>query len=493
MKLYSFTFYDAAPHDLFAALARQPYSLFFDSADASHELNRYSFIAFQPIETIESKDGKITVTNREQQLSFFGNPFDALKDRLETYGLDRESKDEWPPFQGGAAGFFGYDLGRSLEKLPEFTRPHPDMPDMAVGIYDHVYAYDHQKEKGWFLIHAEDEQQAEARYQQFTQLTSPPHPNPPPAGGRDEKGWRSNAEPYPQLGGGDTDAGQWHASHSKDEYERAVQRVIDYIYAGDIFQANLSQRFEATLPAGFDAYSHYKTLRRVNAAPFAGFMNFGNVRIASASPERFLFCKDRKVETRPIKGTAKRDANDTVDRIYRNHLQNSAKDRAENMMIVDLLRNDLSKVCEDHSIEVPQLCKLESFAKVHHLVSIVKGTLRADQSPLDLLAGSFPGGSITGAPKVRAMEIIEELETVRRGPYCGAMGYIGYNGTMDTNIAIRTLVYDGNSVSFNAGGGIVADSNPSAEYEETLAKAEAIFGSFETTESTEFEKRAQSQ
>jgi para-aminobenzoate synthetase component 1 len=208
-------------------------------------------------------------------------------------------------------------------------------------------------------------------------------------------------------------------------------------------------------------------------------MNFGNVQVASASPERFVLVRDRWVESRPIKGTQKRDQNEAVDRLHRSRLQNSAKDRAENMMIVDLLRNDLSKVCDDDSVEVPVLCQLESFAKVHHLVSVIEGTLNTHSGPADLLKACFPGGSITGAPKVRAMQIIEEMESKRRGPYCGTLGYIGYNGAMDTNIAIRTLVYEGGTVSFNVGGGIVADSIPAVEYEETLIKAEAIFNSFE--------------
>jgi len=457
MKLYCFTFEGKAPHELFAALSRSPYSLFFDSADGQHELSRYSFIVFQPLETIEAKNGKITITNREQQLSFPGQPFEAVRDRLEVYGIGKESRNDYPPFQGGVAGFFGYDLVRTLERIPEETDDNPAMPDMAVGIYDQVFAYDHQKKKAQFLVHAPDEKSASVRFQHFQRLTE-------------------HSSQLETLTDADS---QWYGTHDRDQYESAVQRVIDYIHAGDIFQANLSQRFEAKLPGGFDPWMHYLTLRQVNAAPFGAFMNFGGIRLASASPERFLFVHNRQVETRPIKGTAPRHEEEAIDQFFRNRLENSDKDHAENTMIVDLLRNDLSKVCEDHSITVPQLCKLESFARVHHLVSIVKGVLRADQTAADLLRACFPGGSITGAPKVRAMEIIEELEKKRRGPYCGAMGYIGFNGTMDTSITIRTLVYDGDTVSFNAGGGIVAESTPVNEYDETMIKAEAIFRSFE--------------
>jgi para-aminobenzoate synthetase component 1 len=228
-------------------------------------------------------------------------------------------------------------------------------------------------------------------------------------------------------------------------------------------------------------------------------MNFGPLKISSASPERFISVRDRAVETRPIKGTRPRMGDPAVDQLYRNELENSEKDRAENAMIVDLLRNDLSKVCEDHSVEVPALFALEDFASVHHLVSTVTGALRVDKTPADLLRACFPGGSITGCPKVRAMEIIEEQEPHRRGPYCGALGYLGFNGNMDTNIAIRTLVYTGDTVSFNTGSGIVADSDPAGEYEETFDKAESIFRSFEpqyreqAPEETEFPYQQENQ
>ncbi|MEC7028742.1 MAG: anthranilate synthase component I family protein, partial [Pseudomonadota bacterium] len=216
--------------------------------------------------------------------------------------------------------------------------------------------------------------------------------------------------------------------------------------------------------------------REANPAPFGAFMNFGSIKLASASPERFINHYGRIAETRPIKGTIKRYADPEHDQDQKDMLASSDKDRAENVMIVDLLRTDLSKVCEDHSVRVTRLNHLESFAHVHHLVSTVEGVIRADKSAVSLLEACFPGGSITGAPKVRAMEIIEELEDTRRGPYCGSMGYIGFDGTMDTNIIIRTLVYNGNTVSLNVGGGITAASDPASEYMETLHKALGFFG-----------------
>jgi para-aminobenzoate synthetase component 1 len=252
------------------------------------------------------------------------------------------------------------------------------------------------------------------------------------------------------------------SNFTREGYERAVARVIDYIHAGDIFQANLSQRFEAMLAEGDTPYALYSRLRAASPAPFSSFFNFGEGAIVSSSPERFLLCRNGEVETKPIKGTRQRGLTPGEDNRLAAELLASEKDRAENVMIVDLLRNDISRVCEDGSVTADKLCELESFANVHHLVSTVRGKLRKDETATGLLAACFPGGSVTGAPKRRAMEIIAELEPTARGPYCGGM---------DSAIAIRTMTVTGRRVTFQAGGGIVADSDPEAEYEETLAKA----------------------
>ena len=462
MKLYSYNFaHDNLPHELFSAFCDTPYSLLFDSADTSHSLGHFSYILFQPIETIETVGNRTTVTNLKKQSVFESDPFEVIKNRIDEFELKIEKNyhnaKDLPPFNGGAAGYFGYELMRTIENIPSNNQERSDTPDLAIGIYDQVYAYDHSSQKGYYLAYAENEPDARHRFEHFQSII--------------EKQTRNATLPIEDS--------QWVASHTKTKYLEDVQKVIDYIHAGDIFQANISQKFTAALPKGFDSWEHYKVLRKLNSAPFSNYMNFGVITIASTSPERFIASQNREVDTRPIKGTAPRQEDDSIDQLYRNQLENSDKDRAENTMIVDLLRNDLSKVCEDHSIVVTQLCGIESFSKVHHLVSIVKGILKADKSPLDLLKACFPGGSITGAPKVRAMEIIEEIEASARGPYCGAMGYIGFDGCMDTNIAIRTLVYEKENVSFNVGGGIVDDSKPEAEYNETLLKAEAMFASFE--------------
>jgi para-aminobenzoate synthetase component 1 len=267
------------------------------------------------------------------------------------------------------------------------------------------------------------------------------------------------------------------STFSREQYLRGVERVREYIRAGDIFQANLSQRFEAKLAE--PAFDLYERLRARNPAPFAAYFDIGDAAIVSASPERFLLLSGNRVETRPIKGTSPRGTTPRHDSAIGTLLAESEKDRAENVMIVDLLRNDLSKVCRDHTVEVPELCRIERYATVHHLVSTVVGQLRPGVGAVDLLRATWPGGSITGAPKVRAMEIIAELEPTRRGVYTGSLGFLSFGGAMDTSIAIRTFVVKEGRAYFQAGGGVVADSEPEREYEETLDKARGMVAAFD--------------
>ncbi|MBO6636153.1 aminodeoxychorismate synthase component I [Parvibaculum sp.] len=441
------------PHELFRGLAAEPFALFLDSATAAPGKNaslhgRWSFLAFDPFDrlTLRAEDGT--------------KPFDLLKQKLASLPA-LETCGALPPFPGGAAGFFGYGLGRTLETLPPERRPFAiddqQLPDMALGFYDVILAFDMMEKRAYILSTGLPESNATARTerakrriaecrQRLSSLQAPPE--------------RSPAAPYPLV-----------SNFTREGYERAVARVVDYIHAGDIFQANLSQRFETQLAESDDPYALYLRLRKASPAPFSAFFNFGEGAVVSSSPERFLHCRASEVETKPIKGTRPRGATPEEDRRLAEELLASEKDRAENIMIVDLLRNDLSRTCEDDSVIVEKLCELESFANVHHLVSTVRGKLRADTNAVDLLAACFPGGSVTGAPKRRAMEIIAELEPTVRGPYCGAIGYLGTDGGMDTSIAIRTIVVKGARATFQAGGGIVADSVPAAEYEETLAKA----------------------
>lgn len=445
---------DIAPEAAFSALQGRPYALWLDSADTGHPGGRYSFIAANPLEMIEAKDGRVTITNADCQTTIRGEAFKIAQERLQAWNICDESVPGLPPFQGGLAGFFGYDLARGIEKLPQMAQLNPHMPDMAAGIYDVVMAFDHKDGKAWMIVHAPNYQAAERKRAYLSHIF------------KTEKSELRENVPV-----------KWNAPDSAEEYRAKIQKVIDYILAGDIFQANLSRRFEAVLPPSFSRFSQYMNMRAVNPAPYAAYMNLGHITIASSSPEQFLHVDYGQVTTRPIKGTRARGATKAEDDTQRKALSQSMKDRAENIMIVDLLRNDLSKVCEPRSVNLLDLCKLETFAGVHHLVSTIEGKLEG--TPFDLLRACFPGGSITGAPKIRAMEIIEELEPVRRGPYCGSMAYVGFNGAMDSNILIRTLVYEGNKVSLQVGGGITAESNVDEEYAETLVKADKIFRSFE--------------
>lgn len=459
MKPFALELNAIDPLTAFAAVEHLPYSLLLDSADLAHKNGRYSFVLSHPIETIECKNGQATITNWDKETTQHGDPFNILSERMKHWRENTHTIDGLPPFQGGAAGLFGYDLGRGIESIPDTAKDDQNIPDMAIGIYDSVIAFDHEKNKSWIITHADDEETAHKKQSYLVDLLND----------------------APELYIEDSIALDWTANFSKNEYEATIQKTIDYIKAGDIFQANIAQRFDAITPDGFSPFAHYLRLRHINAAPFACYMNLGEIQISSASPERFLTCQNNKVLTQPIKGTRPVSGDETMNKAAQEELLNSEKDRAENTMIVDLLRNDLSKVCKADSIKVSALCALETFASVHHLVSTIHGELQKDKTAIDLLRACFPGGSITGAPKIRAMEIIEELEPTRRGAYCGSMGYIGFDGTMDTNILIRTLIFNGNALSLQSGGGIVVDSIPTDEYQETLDKAKAMLRSFENT------------
>lgn len=442
----------------FSSFAGQKGSIFLDSASSSsHEwpigTGRYSFFSYDPVYTFTSKNGKITF----QDQTFEGNPFDVLQKSLTEFKCTNHPT--LPPWQGGVAGYFSYDLCHHLEKLPS---PKDDLgfDDLALGYYDIVAAYDHKDKKAWVISTGYPEieeskrlKRAKERLDDFTTRIQ----NAKPIS-------LKTPSPLPALDCNFTSKG----------YQEAVQKVIDYIYAGDIFQANLSRRLSADLPDGYDPLSLYQKLRNENPAPFSAYFNAAPTYILSSSPERFLKSNQGKIETRPIKGTRKRSTDPKEDAKLARELLESEKDQAENVMIVDLMRNDVSKVCEPFSVGVPSLLELESYATVHHLVSTVVGTLKPELDNIDLLKATFPGGSITGAPKIRAMEIIAELEPSQRGPYCGSIGYIGFDGNMDTNIAIRTLTVQENKICFQVGGGIVADSHPLEEYIETETKAAAL-------------------
>lgn len=375
-----------------------------------------------------------------------GDPFALVRDALG----ERVTPIAGVPFAGGALGYWSYDLARRMHELPGILPNGAHFPGMAVGIYDWALLLDHHMRTARLVSHRRFPETERTLKDVKERLQ---RDVPPPA-----DTFRVN--------------GRISSDFTRETYAKAFAAVQGYLTAGDCYQINLAQCFSAA--ASGDALCAYLTLRGLSPAPYSAFLNFPNVQVLCASPERFLRVENGRVETRPIKGTRPRGRNAREDVLLADELRNHPKDRAENLMIVDLLRNDLGKSCAPGSVRVPRLFEVESFANVHHLVSTVEGTLAEGRDALDVLRDCFPGGSVTGAPKHRAMQIIEELEPERRGIYCGAIGYIGFDGNMDTNIAIRTLVYSGNRVRCWAGGGIVADSVESAEYQETFDKAAAM-------------------
>jgi len=463
------------PLDTCARFQDLPFLLFLDSASDPEHLGRYSFLAADPATAVRSK-GLLT-----QQL-VEGTWIRVAADPLAHVGALVASHAttpvaELPPFQGGAAGYVGYDWGMMLERVP---RPRYDdlaVPDLLLGLYDWVIGWDHAAGRAWIVSTGMPERGAARERRAASRLAfvrevlardagcemrdaSPRIPLPAS---------RISAAPsYPVP-----DVPGVRSNFTHEGYLDAVARVIEYVYAGDIFQANLSQRLQAPLVGA--PLDLYRRLRNRNPAPFSAYLDFGDLVVASSSPERFLRVHpDGGVETRPIKGTRPRGLSPEHDAALARALVESDKDRAENVMIVDLLRNDLSRVCRAGTVRVPELFAVEHYATVHHLVSTVVGELAPEHDAVDLLRAAFPGGSITGAPKVRAMQIIAELEPTQRAAYCGSIGYLSLSGAADTSIAIRTCLVLGRDVYFQVGGGIVADSDPEQEYRETLDKARGL-------------------
>jgi para-aminobenzoate synthetase component 1 len=431
---------------LFEAFADSPWAVFLDSGKHHLTQSRYDVIAAEPYQTLTTRGGMTEVRRGGEIRLSPEDPFALLRTALAP--ASRSSAMELP-FCGGAIGYFGYDLARRFEKLPALAEDRENLPEMAIGIYDWAYVADHQERRSWLVSSDRDERTAACWDELVLRFSAP-------IGERFRTPFRLSTGVTSNL--------------SFEQYSRAYKRIQSYIRAGDCYQVNLAQRFSAH--AEGDPWLAFQYLREINPAPFAAYLNTPHAQILSASPERFLKVCHDEAETKPIKGTRPRAGHPRLDAALAEVLRESEKDRAENLMIVDLLRNDLSKTCSE--VRVPKLFEVESFPTVHHLVSTVTGVLRPGVDAVEVLRGCFPGGSITGAPKLRAMQIIEEVEPHRRGVYCGAIGYLGFDGGMDSNIAIRTLIYSEGVVRFWAGGGIVADSRLNDEYRETFDKAAAM-------------------
>ena len=444
----------ADPLALFARVADDPYAALLHSA-AADARGRHSFIAAEPFKILVCREGEVEVDG----VPVPGAPFEIVRAELARH--PQAVVPGGGPFRGGAVGYLGYEMGRHLERLPRPPADAMDVPEMQLLFCDVVVAFDHHARTAHIVSTGQPEAAGDARRVRALERLR--------AAARRFGAAEAAAPPARPAA-----APRVSPDIPREAYELAVRRVVDYILAGDVFQANLSHRLRAELPEGLAPLDLFGRLCAGNPAPFAAYLKLDDLVIASSSPERFLRLSGDTVETRPIKGTRPRGGSPAEDETLAAELLASEKDRAENVMIVDLLRNDLSRVCRDGSVAVPELCALESYATVMHLVSSVTGRLRPGLGPVDLLAACFPGGSITGAPKIRAMEIIAELEPTRRGVYCGAIGYLGFDGAMDTSIVIRTFTIRDRRVTFQVGGGVVAGSTPGGEYDETLAKAAAL-------------------
>ena len=434
--------------DIFQHIAHLPWSMWLDSCNSDHVDNRYDILVWQPKITLttsgnetqitEVASGKVTLSDQD--------PFTLLKQTQTAFFKQYSLPQSALPFIGGSVGYFSYDLGRRIESLPSIAKKDIHLPEMAIGLYNHSIIFDNTTQQIF--------------------LTCPEHER------TNIENWlQTNCQKNIQLSPFSLKK-DWQSNMTRSQYHDKFDQVQEYLLSGDCYQINLAQRF--TAPYSGDEFSAYLALRESNNAPFSAFLRFDDTSVLSVSPERFLQLKQNKVQSKPIKGTRPRSNDKLIDAANAKALLNAPKDRAENLMIVDLLRNDISKVCQAGTVKVPSLFAIESFPAVHHLVSTVVGEISPSFDGCDLLRAAFPGGSITGAPKIRAMEIIDELEPQRRSVYCGSIGYISACGTMDSSITIRTLICENSKVYCWAGGGLVADSDVDSEYQETFDKVKKI-------------------
>ena len=415
-----------------------------DSGMGVENLGRYSFIGLNPFTTFKYEDSVCTINEKR----FNGEPFEELNKLINTYTIENSTE---LPYIAGAMGYFSYDLGRTIEEIPVIAEEEVKIPECYFYFYDNAIIVDNLKK------------------QTFITALGVLKPKKDSINEIKDKILKGNRVEYREVNMGNT---EFASNFGKDEYIDTVERVRQYIRTGDIYITNLTQRFCCETKK--DPYEVYKDLRHINPAPFAAFMNVEDFSIVSSSPERFLEIRNNIVQTRPIKGTRPRGKDKEEDLINRQELIDSEKDKAELLMIVDLERNDLSKVCKPYSVKVTELFKLEEYSTVFHLVSTIVGELKDKYTSVDCIKACFPGGSITGAPKVRSMEVIEELEPTRRNIYTGCIGYLGFDGNADFNIVIRTILMKAGKAYLGVGGGITWESEKEAEYQETLDKAKAL-------------------
>ncbi|OUU35396.1 MAG: aminodeoxychorismate synthase, component I [Cellvibrionales bacterium TMED49] len=442
---------------LFELLSCQPDAIWLDSCQPHSQQGRYDIISACPDHVVETFGRYSTITSEKKSYTSFRDPFDIANDLLEPLKKYRPSKEIKTPFVAGILGYFGYDLGRPYFEIDNSTKAESALPDMRIGRYLWGLVVDHSEKTAYLNFHPKCSMLLRETilktFERFDLI-------------------KQNHQRSFTL------EGPFQPKTLKIDYLEKIAKIQQYIVAGDCYQVNLAQHFSASYDGGI--FTAYLALREKLPSPYAAFWSWGNSKgVMSLSPERFLQVRDGYAETKPIKGTTSRGVNDMQDYENAQLLLNSEKDLAENLMIVDLLRNDLSKNAELGTVSVPKLFALESFPNVHHLVSTVTSKLKSNVSPFKLLKDCFPGGSITGAPKQRAMQVIEELEPVKRNVYCGSIGYINADDTMDTNIAIRTVVADGQTLHCWGGGGITGDSDPSTEYQESLSKINTLLKTIE--------------
>lgn len=458
--------WDFSTTELFSFFADLPWAILLDSADADHTDAHVDIICAAPIATLVTKDASTYVSYNENRTPlqpldvtqagkvintrYTSEPFSVIDTYMQQFYPQKKKANY--AFSGGVMGAFSYDLGRRIETLPTIAKHDISLPELNLGFYDWALIYDYQQQ-AWSLVHYQNEEQWTATYNTLVAFI-------------DSKLKKCAEKTAFSL------SSPWQNQIDFEQYQDKFNQIQRYLISGDCYQINLTQRFSAHY-AGCE-WSAYTQLRKSNSAPFSAFIKLTENTIMSISPERFIQLQADEIQTKPIKGTMPRYADPIKDAASAKQLQQSDKDRAENLMIVDLLRNDIGKVAQAGSVRVPALFNIESFPAVHHLVSTITAKLKHEFSATDLLKASFPGGSITGAPKIRAMEIIEELEPSRRSLYCGSIGYISQDGKMDSSITIRTLVTEKNQIYCWAGGGIVADSQADAEYKETYDKVSRI-------------------